>query len=442
MAIASTGRGAHPRTRLFTRPQATRTPNPVERICLFGQFGCGNSGNDGSLEAMLDFLRHVRPDAELSCVCPDPDKVYRAYGVSSLRFGWSGSGNSFVQAMDKLLLRVPHILAGWVCTLRRARGLDLLIIPGTGILDDFTSGPWGMPYALFRWCLCAKLCGARVWFVSIGAGPVHHPVSRWLMKCAAATAQYRSYRDAFSRRFMETIGIDVRADPVCPDIAFKLPAPEAVPPKQPGSAAPIVGLGVMSYRGWHDDPKLGPEIFSVYVGKITTFLIWLLDQGYGVRILMGDTADQRAVDELTRAVASKRPAVEPGRLVAEPTFSLHDLMQQIAATDVVVATRYHNVVCALKLGKPTISLGYAEKNDLLLADMGLGDFCQHVERLDLDKLIRQFRSLLSQREQHEQRISQANRIYQERLAQQDASLASRLLPGPREAAVAAELCRD
>src|SRR5690554_4061122 len=29
------------------------------KIALFGQFGCGNSGNDGSLEAILLFLRRA-----------------------------------------------------------------------------------------------------------------------------------------------------------------------------------------------------------------------------------------------------------------------------------------------------------------------------------------------------------------------------------------------
>ncbi len=30
-------------------------------------------------------------------------------------------------------------------------------------------------------------------------------------------------------------------------------------------------------------------------------------------------------------------------------------------TDIIVASRFHNVVCALKLSKPTISIGYEAK---------------------------------------------------------------------------------
>ena len=106
----------------------------------------------------------------------------------------------------------------------------MLIVPGTGILGEFRDRPLGMPLALFGWCLAAKLCGARIAFVSVGAGPIEHPLSRWLIKSAAAMAQYRSYRDTSSKKFMESIGFDTRNDAVYPDLAFKLPAPRIAAP--------------------------------------------------------------------------------------------------------------------------------------------------------------------------------------------------------------------
>ena len=102
-------------------------------------------------------------------------------------------------------------------------------------------------------------------------------------------------------------------------------------------------------------------------------------------------------------------------------------MRQIAQTDVVAATRFHNVVCALKLGKPTLSIGYAEKFDVLMADMGVGHLCQHIERLDPDLLLEQFIDLTTNRHRYEQSIRKVSRAYQERLEQQDLLLASRFL---------------
>jgi polysaccharide pyruvyl transferase WcaK-like protein len=404
---------------------------PLKRIALFGLFGCGNSGNDGSLEAMLIFLRQLRPDAELACICPAPDRVREDYKVSAISMGSQRIHRATSRSIYKLFAKGVHALASWIHTIREVRKFDLLIIPGTGILDDFTTGPLRVPYALFRWCLSARLFGTEVWFVSIGAGPICHPLSRWLMKSAAAMSQYRSYRDLISKEFMQSIGFNAAKDAVYPDLAFKLPVPESLSSSRPEGGPLTIALGVMAYGGWREDSKNRNNIFDAYIKKITTFLIWLLDHQYRVRLLMGDTADQLAVDVLTKALEVEGRTMTPRTLVAEPTFSLHELMQQIALADIVIATRFHNVVCALKVGRPTISIGYARKNDVLLADMGLGDFCQRIDELDVDLLIQQFTALVSGRKQHEQKIQKSNQAYQERLRQQDALLASRLLASPK-----------
>lgn len=413
-------------------PPAHARQNQVrpQRIGLFGLFGTGNSGNDGSLEAMLRFLHQVRPDAEITCICSAhrgaADRVARSLRVATTSLGIPPPQNQLLRTLDRLLLTLPRRTASLIHAVGRARRLDALIVPGTGILDDFGGSPFGMPLALLAWCLVARLSGTWIAFVSIGAGPIHNPLSRWLMRAAVSLAEYRSYRDTVSKTFMQSIGFDARDDAVYPDIAFKLPAP-ASPRRQPPHGRLVVGVGVMTYLGWRNDPTRGAAIYQTYLAKLTSFVLWLLDRGYAVRVLMGDTNDQRAVNDLLAHMAIARPALPDDRLVFEPMSSLHDLMRQIAATDVVVATRYHNIVCALKLGKPTVSIGYADKNDVLMAEMGLGRFCQHVERLNLDRLIEQFSQLLAERARYERGISEATLACQQRLEHQDRLLAARLL---------------
>jgi polysaccharide pyruvyl transferase WcaK-like protein len=410
------------------RSLAVAHPRP-RRIGLFGLFGCGNAGNDGSLEAMLAFLRRVRPEAELVCFCAysdgATDQIARDFHLTALPIALPKPGNSLLRALDRLSWGGPRQLASLIRAIWHARRLDLLIIPGTGILDDFQAGPLGMPLALFGWCLAARLCGTRTAFVSVGAGPIHHPLSRWLMKSAVAMAQYRSYRDTVSKAFMESIGFDTQDDAIYPDIAFKLPAPSS--PARAAAGSLTVGVGVMTYLGWERGSPRGPAIYAAYLEKITAFVLWLLDQGHRVRILMGDAADRDAVADVLSRVAAAKPDLAQHRLVADPMRSLHDLMRQMAETDVIVATRYHNIVCALKLGKPLVSLGYAEKNDVLMTEMGVGRFCQHVERFDLELLIEQFTQLAAERQRYEDGIRRANLSYQERLERQDSILASRLL---------------
>jgi polysaccharide pyruvyl transferase WcaK-like protein len=394
-----------------------------------GLFGSGNSGNDGSLEAMLLFLRRVEPEAELVCFCASNHgataRVARDFQLAATPLALPKPAGAVLRILDRLSFSAPRQLASMVRAIRHTRRLDLLIVPGTGILDDFQSGPAGMPLALFGWCLAARLCGTRIAFVSIGAGPIRNSISRWLMKSAVTMAQYRSYRDTVSKAFMESIGFDTRNDAVFPDLAFKLPEPASCVRPDTEDRLLIVGVGVMTYLGWRNGSTLGPEIYAAYLEKITTFVLWLLNQDHRVRLLMGHAADRQAVADVMTKVASARPDLPQDRLLAEPMSSLHDLMRQVVETDVVVATRFHNVVCALKLCKPTVSIGYAEKFDDLMAEMGVGCFCQHVERLDVDLLIEQFERLTADRRSHENSIRRTNLRYQEYLELQDELLASR-----------------
>ncbi len=393
----------------------------VERIGLFGLFGIGNLGNDGSLEAMLDLLRRQRPDAELLCICGCPEEVEAKFKLASIRIN-RPLGGAFLGRLNRLLLDLPRELVCIVAAVRTLRGLDAMVVPGTGILDDFGTGPRGMPYWLFRWCLLARLLGVRIVFASIGAGPIRHRLSRWLMKTAAGFADYRSYRDEISRDFMAGIGADVRCDAVYPDIAFALPDPASLGAPRPDGSPLTVGVGVMSYNGWRSDKARDLAIHADYLGKMERFVPWLLDAGYRVRLLTGEESDLPVVEELLARTAAQRDGRDWPEIVADPSHSLHELMAQIADTDLVVATRFHNVVCALKLGRPTLSIGYAKKNEVLLREMGLGDFSQAIEELDVGRLIEQFRQLAAGRHGFGRKICETSAAFADRLRHQQALL--------------------
>ncbi len=390
----------------------------VKRIGVFGNFGSGNLGNEGSLQAMLLFLREAHPEADLVCICADPDTAAMQHGIKTLPIRAPRSANG--GKLSKLFARIRDHIGAF----RNIRRLDALLIPGTGILDDFGERPIGFPYSLFLTCLVAKLRGIPVAFVSTGAGPIHHPLSRWLMKSAAGMAAYRSYRDLISKEFMQSIGFDASRDPVYPDLAFRLPDPALA--ERPNGHAPTIGIGVMAYYGWSGDPEANAAIYQLYMKKLAGFAIWLLNNGYRIRILIGEDSDLSAVRHLTQAIAAETGR-QPGEMIGKEPQSLNDLMEEISGLDAVVATRFHNVLCALKTGKPTISLGYARKNDVLMEAMGLGEFCQHVERFDLDLLIRQFNKLMEQRSGYEQIVNANSADLRHQLERQEQFLSNNIL---------------
>ncbi|MEZ4867879.1 MAG: polysaccharide pyruvyl transferase family protein [Caldilineaceae bacterium] len=394
-------------------------------IALFGLFGVSNLGNDASLQAMLTHIRQQRPEAVISCVCFDPEQIIERFGIAAVPIAQAPTA-AYRQEPTNRLLRLlwkggrrawlePQL---WYRMLSYLRQVDQMIIPGTGILDDFGVHPLQMPYDLFRWVLGARLSGVKVYFASIGAGPIHHPLSRWFMKSAAALAHYRSYRDEISKEFMDSIQFDTERDPVYPDLVFSLPRPTAQVDGANSHTPKVVGLGVMEYYGWRNLANNGEEIYQRYVEKLGAFAVWLLDQGYAIKILIGQAHDQRAVDDIQHYIQQMAPHTPQCKVQAESITTIEALLGAIVDTDLVVATRFHNVLCALMLNKPVVSLGYAKKNDVLMTEMGLGDYCQHIETFDVACLKQQFTELARNASVFHAQMQQKNREYEHALQDQ------------------------
>ena len=68
-------------------------------------------------------------------------------------------------------------------------------------------------------------------------------------------------------------------------------------------------------------------------------------------------------------------------------------MHEIDQTDAVIATRYHNVICALARGRPVIAIGYSIKFNALMQDFDLSGYTQHVDSIDVKQLQVQFQAL-------------------------------------------------
>src|SRR5947209_8089350 len=174
------------------------------KIALFGNFGCGNLGNECTLQAMLYHVRRYWPDAQVSCICNGPKDTSARYKITAFSIREMSSGARpqprahVTRWLRRIFVGLPLEFYRWVRAIQILKGMDMLVITGTGMLSDFGILPLGLHYDILRWSMIAKLCRCRLLFVSVGAGPLHHPLGRRLVKWALSLADYRSYRDDFS----------------------------------------------------------------------------------------------------------------------------------------------------------------------------------------------------------------------------------------------------
>jgi polysaccharide pyruvyl transferase WcaK-like protein len=238
---------------------------------------------------------------------------------------------------------------------------------------------------------------------------------------AARIASYRSYRDKVSRDYMKRIGVNVVGDPVYPDLVFSLPLPTHATSKfyvNPAEHPKAVGLGVMTYYGWHLNQMISETIYQNYINKITKFVQWLLEHKYNVHVLIGEDSDDKAANDLLKKFQSNPGMNSEYSISYKPARTIYDVFQQISETDIVVASRFHNIVCALMLNRPVLSLGYADKNGALMAEMDLAKFDQHIENFDVDVLIQHFSEVAKDCASFIRRISEKNQEYRKILSNQ------------------------
>ena len=371
------------------------------RIGLFGLFGVHNLGNEATLAATVAALRARLPDAELVLVSDrataestlpsftaqiEPDLLpllYRPWRLVPWR--WKRSFGAFVQRITEPIRRRR--------TGRAAASLDVLLIAGTGIADDFGQGPYDAPHHMARWCEIVRDQGGWVGFANIGAGPASHPLARRWFGDALRAANYRSYREHSSKRFALEIGVNAADDPVLPDLVFGLPVDPHTAGRTIEWPPRSIGLGVMGYSGWNVEGSAASAIYAKYLARIEWLARQLLEAGYHVRLLIGNRGgDRRPVADLRAALAS-HPGATTGALVATDIHTHDDVLAEIAATDLVIATRFHNVLKALRLGRPVISIGYARKNDDLMREMGLGEYCHGVDDFDPARVLAQVHAM-------------------------------------------------
>ena len=369
-----------------------------KKIAFFGHFDSSNFGNESTLQAILYHLRCLQPAAEVTCISTGAEATARTHQIEAMPItetfakSWVPK-NSLTRVLRKVCVGMPSELYQWIEGLVMLSRTDMLIIPGTGLLTDaYGLRGWG-PYGLLKWSLMAKICRCKLLFVSVGAGPVYSGLGRCFVKSTLSLADFRSYRDTSTMQYLKDIGYRTDKDRVYPDLAFSLP--EAVIPHQDAKEGrrSVVGLGLMEYAGKYSVSRPSNETYQVYLENLLGVVSWLLAHEYDIRLLIGDLNDMHVTKEFKDLLRERLSAFDEERIIDERVHSVEDLLSQIASTEIVVATRFHNVLLALLCNKPVIAISFHHKCESLMSAMGLSSYCLDINDLKAETLIEKFRDL-------------------------------------------------
>jgi polysaccharide pyruvyl transferase WcaK-like protein len=331
-------------------------------------------------------LKSDHPDVEVRCITIAPHEVIARYGVPSMPLAWRSSilGRSRVTApFAKLIGRLLDMPRSYIL----AGSVDAVIVPGMGVLEE-TLGvrPWGLPFALYLMAAACRMRSRRFVLLDVGAEWALNPITRRLYVATVGRATHVSYRDRSSAAAMARAGA---RDPeaIAPDLAFAHPAPTLARPEP----ARIV-VGVMAYYGLRDDPIRGADVRRRYVASLADAVAQFAAAGDQVVLVGGDRVDLEVAGDVRAGALAARAGLPDDQILVRETTTFTDLTNEMMRADIVIASRFHNLICALRLARPTISVGYAKKNRQLMRALGLHDYCQDIEQLDATRLVAQVRS--------------------------------------------------
>lgn len=350
-------------------------------IALMGPFGYGNLGDAAIVDTVIGELRARRPAWRLRAYTLDPADTERRHGIPAEPLSRTTSNTGVlarlrrsphpsVRRLERVVGRVPAELGMLVRAWRSLGDVDALVVCGSGQLQDLWGGggPWSAPYTLARWALLARLRGAKVVVLSVGAGPLDARLSRWFVRRALGLAHYRSVRDEWSHRYLAAeVGFD-RGDPVVPDLAWGLPVPD-VAAARPDRSGAVIGVNPIGYHRAGSWPVADQDSYRAYLDTMTTFVAGVLAGGRRVRFLTGEAHyDALVVAELLDELEGR--GVDLSGVVGTLPTTVDEQVAAVTACDVVVASRFHNLLLAHLLGRPAIGVSYQAKTDALMDLVG------------------------------------------------------------------------
>jgi polysaccharide pyruvyl transferase WcaK-like protein len=419
------------------------------RVGVFGHYGHRNLGDEAITEAVIQNLRQRCPTMQFAGFSMDAEDTALRYGIPAYRIRRgpeNAADDQSSQAQNtpaappasqfrmrdtlkrlatlRLLVRAARFVLGlpkelWReavflrASYRVAKDIDSFIVAGSNQFLDNFGGVWGFPYTVLKWTVLARCAGARVVFLSVGAGPIASLWSRIMVRAALLLGDYVSFRDEGSRRLIEWFGSG-RKWHVYPDLAQSLEI-DPLPVVADNSAAVAINpMPVYDPRTWcePDDHR-----YERYVGQLARFVSRLLRERFPVFFFTTQPSDAPVIEDvLTR--------LDPGVIAAnglpgrKTSTTVQELMAALASADIVVPTRYHGTVLGLRAGRPVLGICYYRKTREALESMGQGAYAVGIDELDHEELWRRFVLLVSRRAEERRTIERQREVAFARLAEQ------------------------
>jgi colanic acid/amylovoran biosynthesis protein len=391
-----------------------------KRIVIINQ-SLSNHGDEAAHKALVRMLAYSHPAAEISVILhvgpgirPSDYTLFRPEELHEINYILIPA-DAWVYRIAKFMWWVPLFMIDFLSTLLSRslreircfiRAADLIVSAPGGV----DLGPYKNWHHLFLLILSLR-AGKPTAIYSISFGPL--PDETWkdrrfssLAKHVLRKVQFLSLRDDKSQEYARGIQVDYypSADTAYLDVT-KCP----IPPELAGSLLKPYAVFVPDdlFR-WHPSfRELSKEIFDKLYRRILSTLV---DEGLRVVILQhlfGSQNNEEFYREFSQSGSGSVVMVIPNHYSCEVQQAI------IQGAAIVVGTRYHTVVFAIKNCVPFLALTYEHKASKMLSIANLQDLMfdlNEIEKFDLVAVCDKVSFVMQNRESIRDRVLKGHAV--------------------------------
>jgi len=318
------------------------------KIVISGYYGFNNSGDDALLMSIVDNIRSIDENAEITVLSNSPKDTKNTYKTNAI----------YRYNIFKLIYKVASC--------------DLLISGGGTLIQDATSTK--SLYYYLSIIRLAKMFKRKVMLYANGIGPLTSFRNIETTKNVLNQVDLITLRDENSKKEIDQIGITKPEIHVTADPAFLLEADES-------------GEGILENYGIPTDKKLlcvsvrkannNPEDFEETIAEFCDYAVEKYDL-FPVFLPM-----QRRVD-YTIATSIKSKMKNRG-VVVGTNYQVPQMLSLIEKMHICLGMRLHTLIYASSAGVPVIGIVYDPKVNGFLEYMGEENYI-NTEDISKDKL--------------------------------------------------------
>lgn len=391
---------------------------PPHNILIVNAYGWSNRGDSALLEACLQDVKSVFPDARITCATFEPAADAPGDIAWSERIGNARRGGAFGKGLALLRLAcawlvvrglkvfapvLPHAQRR---TLDAMHAADLVISAPGGYIHD-TNFSYRVALAQIDF---ASALGVPVVLAPQSLGPVRTAFGRRRAAATLKAVEAVCVREEFSRRFAQK---DLALGPTkivsTGDMAFWEDEGRT---SQAGvidglkSDEPFVAMTTVEWRfpGATDAKRLQ----AAYIASMARIADEIYDR-FGLRtVILNQVTDDIATAQAVRACAASPVLVDTAER------STAGMRAVIGKSRLMVGARFHSCIFALAAGRPTIAISYLPKTEHIMADLGLSCRTTPIEAIDVDHVLEVISQDLEDLDAASAVIAQAVRDYRGR----------------------------